>query len=265
MKRINWLKNCIQNEGRVLSRDTGSLLAAAWKALGLFAAALLLPQLGLRLGPAWLARLSDLVGTLALTPVFVALALTVLAAAWRRQRCAPAEAVKGLREKLWRVLATGLCVWAGSLALNLPVNLIRWATGLLTTLTGWIPGVGAVVGALSAALVWLTLQTQAFIAHVALVYGLVALVLDGLWALPQAKRALTLLWGGRTDSLPGLALLFILWIAVRALCALLGALMGGAAAALLTALLETCLIALSTAATAAICLRERDRQSGWAV
>ena len=109
MKRINRLKNCIQNEGRVLSRDTGSLLAAAWRALGLFAVALLLPQLGLRLGPAWLARLSDLVGTLALTPVFVALALTVLAAAWRRQRCAPAEAVKGLREKLWRVLVTGLC------------------------------------------------------------------------------------------------------------------------------------------------------------
>ena len=88
-------------------------------------------------------------------------------------------------------------------------------------------------------------------------------VMDGLWALPQAKRALALLWGGRTDALPELGLLLAVWVAVRALMALVGMLPGGAIPQIGLAVMETGLTALSTAAVMAIYLRERDRQDGW--
>ncbi|MBQ8954300.1 MAG: hypothetical protein IJ048_09300, partial [Clostridia bacterium] len=64
MTRMSRLKSRMRGEARALGRDTGTLLAAAWQKLALFAALLLLPpQLGMRLGPEWLSRLSDFAGT----------------------------------------------------------------------------------------------------------------------------------------------------------------------------------------------------------
>ena len=173
------------------------------------------------------------------------------------------EAVGAVWGKILRVLVTGLCAWALTLVLDLVTGLVGSVAGLLNTLTDWIPGVGAAVGFVAGALVWLALLLQEFIGHIALVYAMAALMIDNLWALPQARRALAILWGGRTDSLPELGLLFVLWAAVRAVMALIEALTGGVIAGLCLALIETGLIALSTAAILAIYLRERDRQDGW--
>ena len=224
MARISAFKNRLTAGARVLGRDAGALIAAAVLPLALYAAALLLPPaLATRLGPEWLARLGNLLGTLAFTPVFAALATPTLSAAWRRQPCPVSGALRATGSRILRVLATGVCAWAVTLAL----------------------------------------LAQAFIGHVVLVCAMAALTVDNRWALPQAKRALAILWGGRTDSLPELTLLFAAWAAVKALTALVGALSGGAAAGILIAIIETGLTALSTAAVMAIYLRERDRQDGW--
>ena len=266
LARMHNLKGRLTTAARSLGRDTGSLAAAAPLPLALYAAALVLPAaLAMRLGPEWLSRLGDLFGTLALTPLFAALAAFTLAAAWRRQPCPPGEAVKAVWSRILRALATGVCAWALSMALDLITGLVRSICGLLDTLTDWIPGVGAAVGFLTGALVWLVVQAQAFIGLVILVYAMAALTVDGLWALPQAKRALAILWGGRTDSLPELALLFGLWAAVKALMALVGSLTGGAVAGACLALVEAGLTTLCTTALMAIYLRERDRQDGWAL
>lgn len=258
------LKGRWRAAARALGRDAGSLIAAAPLPLGLSACALLLlPRLVTAFGPEWLSRLADLLGTLALEPLFAALAAVLFAAAWRKQRCGLPEAGRAAWEKILRVLATGVCAWALSLALDLLTGLVGSVAELLNTLTDWIPGVGAVVGALTGALVWLALLAQAFIAHVLLVCAMAALMVDGLWALPQAKRALAILWGGRTDSLPALGLLFGLWIAAMALAALALALAGGAVSGVIAALIEASLRAASTAAVMAVYLKERDRQSGW--
>ena len=264
MARISAFKNRLTAGARVLGRDAGALIAAAALPLALYAAALLLPPaLATRLGPEWLARLGNLLGTLAFTPVFAALATPTLSAAWRRQPCPVGGALRATGSRILRVLATGVCAWAVTLALDLVTGLVGSVAGLLNTLTDWIPGVGPVVGALTGALMWLALLAQAFIGHVVLVCAMAALTVDNRWALPQAKRALAILWGGRTDSLPELTLLFAAWAAVKALTALVGALSGGAAAGILIAIIETGLTALSTAAVMAIYLRERDRQDGW--
>ena len=264
LSKLSAFKTRLTAGARALGRDTGALIAAAPLTLALYAAALLLPpELATRLGPEWLARLGNLFGTLALTPLFAALAAPTLAAAWRRLPCPVSEAVGAVWGKILRVLVTGLCAWALTLALDLLTGLVGSIAGLLTTLTDWIPGVGAAVGFVAGALVWLALLLQAFIGHVALVYAMAALMIDNPWALPQARRALAILWGGRTDSLPELGLLFVLWAAVRAVMALIEALTGGVIAGLCLALIETGLIALSTAAILAIYLRERDRQDGW--
>ena len=264
LSKLSAFKTRLTAGARALGRDTGALIAAAPLTLALYAAALLLPpELATRLGPTWLSRLGNLFGTLALTPLFAALAAPTLAAAWRRRPCPVSEAVGAIWSRILRVLATGLCAWALTLALDLLTGLVGSIAGLLTTLTDWIPGVGAAVGFVAGALVWLALLLQAFIGHVALVYAMAALMIDNLWALPQARRALAILWGGRTDSLPELGLLFVLWAAVRAVMALITALTGGVIAGLCLALIETGLIALSTAAILAIYLRERDRQDGW--
>ncbi|MBR3505237.1 MAG: hypothetical protein IKO07_13490 [Clostridia bacterium] len=263
MARLYNLKNRLAAAARVLRQDAGALIAAAPLPLSLYAAALLLPpELAMRLGPEWLSRLGDLFGTLALTPLFAALAATALAAAWRKRPCPPGEPVKAVWRGILRALATGVCAWALTLALDLVIGLVGSICGLLNTLTDWIPGVGAAVGLFTGALTWLALLAQEYAGLVLLVYAMAALMVDGLWALPQAKRALAVLWGGRTDSLPALGLLFGAWIAARALMALAGALAGGPAAGVCLALAQTALTALSAAAILAVYLRERDRQDG---
>ena len=264
MARMSALKHRLAAGGRAFGRDAGSLIAAAAPLLALYAAALLLPpELARRLAPEWLARLGNLFGALALTPLFTALAAPTLAAAWRKRAYPLGGAIRAAGGKLLRVLATGVCAWALTLALDLVTGLVSSVAGLVGTLTDWIPGVGAAVGLLTGALVWLALLAQAFVGHVVLVYGMAALTVDDRWALPQAKRALALLWGGRTDALPELGLLLAVWVAVRALMALVGMLPGGAIPQIGLAVMETGLTALSTAAVMAIYLRERDRQDGW--
>ena len=264
MAKMGALRHRLTAGGRALGRDTGSLIAAAAPLLALYAAALLLPpELAKRLAPEGPARLGNLLGALALTPLFTALAAPTLAAAWRKRTYPLGEAVRAAGGKILRALATGVCAWALALALDLVTGLVSSAAGVVGTLTNWIPGVGQAIGLLTGALVWLALLAQAFVGHVILVYGMAALTVDQRWALPQAKRALAILWGGRTDALPELGLLFVVWVMVRGLMALIAALSSGPAAGILAALMETGLTALSTAAVMAIYLRERDRQDGW--
>jgi len=266
MKRFNHIKNRVVPAARALARDAKALLLAARSVPALLAPILLLlPAAAGRLGPEWLSRLANMAAALLLTPLFAAMAAVMFSSAWERRPCPLKRAAGAVRGKILRVLATGLCVWAGSLALDLVTGLIGSLAGLLNTLTGWIPGVGAVVGALGSALLWLAMLAQEFIAHTALVCGMAALMAEGLWALPQARRALVILWGGRTDSLPSLGALFAAWIAARAAAALIGALAGGPVAAIAACVIDACLTAVSAAAVMAVYLRERDRQGGWTV
>ncbi len=264
MARMTGLKSRIGAGARVLGRDTGSLLAAAPLTLALYAGVLLLPpQLAMAFGTDLLYRLSDLLLTLALRPLFAALTAVTLAAAWRRHPRGPALAARAVGGQILRVLATGICAWALSLALDLFTGLVGAIAGLLNTLTDWIPGVGAVIGWVLGALVWLATQAQLFLALVLLVYGMAALTVDGLWALPQAKRALASLWGGRTDSLPALIALFVLWAAAHVPAALVNMTAGGTAALVVSGLTYVVITAVCVSAIMAIYLRERDRQDGW--
>ena len=73
LSKLSAFKTRLTAGARALGRDTGALIAAAPLTLALYAAALLLPpELATRLGPEWLARLGNLFGTLALTPLFTA-------------------------------------------------------------------------------------------------------------------------------------------------------------------------------------------------
>ena len=79
--------------------------------------------------------------------------------------------------------------------------------------------------------------------------------------MPQAKRALAILWGGRTDAFPALAALLIAWLVVRAACALVAALAPALIAAVAVSLIDAALLTLATACILAVYLREKERNS----
>lgn len=261
-KPVEWIKNRVRPAACAMRRDALSMLRAALGACLLFAAVLLLlPALAGRLGPEGVARLMNLFITLAFTPVFAALAATCLGAAWDRKTCSVKDAALAVWRNILRVLATGLCAWLLSLALEAVTGLVGSLTGLVSTLLGWIPGVGSVVNAIMAAVLFVAGEACAFAAHVALVSAMAALMLEGLWAMPQAKRALAILWGGRTDAFPALAMLLIAWLVVRAACALIAALAPALIAAVAVSLIDAALLTLATACILAVYLREKDRNS----
>ena len=139
--------------------------------------------------------------------------------------------------------------------------LISSLIGIIPALLGRIPLLGPAVTAAVAAVFWLISMVVEFLAHAALVLGMLPLTADGIAGRAQAERALTILRGNRENILYELALVLVMWVAVHGVYALMF-LISPLSGALICDLFRAGMTAVSMAAISVIYLKERDRQDG---
>lgn len=203
----------------------------------------------------------SLVDSVLVMPLAAGMITYAAAAIWEHRSAGLNDAVQLVRIRVKQVLITGVA--AGVL-----IWLFRWVSstvssiiGILPALLGWIPLIGTIISGIVSFVIWLVALAMEYIAHCALVAGMLALTADGMSGRPQAERAISLIWGGRDHTLHDLALVFGGWIILGAVQWALGSL-PGVLGPLVGSLLPTVLYALSTVAVSVIYLTERDRQEG---
>ncbi len=205
--------------------------------------------------------LLSLIGGILVTPLAAGMITYASSASWEARGARLIDAWHLARIRFRRIVLTGIVAGLIVTGMGWFASMIYSLIGLLPMLLGWIPLLGAAISAIASCVVWLVALAMEFIAHIALVVGMLTLTADGMWGRMQVTRALTIMWGGRKNTMPCLLLLLALWVAVRGLCTLLGWALPGVgmvAGAALNALLT----AVSMTAVSVIYLRERDRQEG---
>lgn len=202
--------------------------------------------------------LMRLIVSLAVTPVAAGMMTYAAGASWEGRSAALADAYHLARIRIKEIAMTGLAAGAVVWLANALASVLHTLIGIVPALLGWIPVIGQVVTAAVAIVFWLISAAAEFFALTALTLGMLSLTADGMTGRAQAERALAILRGGREESLYGLGSVFLVWIAVQAVCALLGL----AHIQLIADALAAALTAAAVTAISVVYLKERDRQDG---
>lgn len=242
-----------------LTKQTLSLAMGTQEVLGVCALILFLMN-AVAIGTG--AEGANLLSSILVTPLAAGMMTYAVSARWEGRGARLMDAYHLVRIRFKQVVLTGIGAGLIVMLMNWFARVAYGLIGLLPALLGWIPLVGTLISGIAAVAIWLVALLMSFVAHVALVSGMLTLTADGLWGKPQLHRALTILWGGRQHTLPQLTLVLALWIVVTAVCEALNWIPLGAAGLLPGALLNAALSALSMTAVSVIYLRERDRIDG---
>ncbi len=202
--------------------------------------------------------LMRLLVSLAATPVAAGMITYAAGASWEGRSAALADAYHLARIRIKEIAVTGLAAGAAVWLANALASVLHALIGIVPALLGWIPAIGPAITAAVAIVFWLISTAVEFFALTALALGMLSLTADGMTGRAQAERALNILRSGREDSLYGLGSVFLGWIAVQAVCALLGL----AQIMLLADALSAVLTAAAMTAVSVVYLKERDRQDG---
>lgn len=202
--------------------------------------------------------LMRLIVSLAALPLAAGMITYAAGASWEGRSATLTDAYQLARIRIKEIAVTGLAAGAIVWLANMLTGILQALIGIIPAVLGWIPVVGAVITAAVAVVFWLISMAAEFFALAALTMGMLSLTADGMTGRAQAERALNILRGGRENILYELGAVFIVWIAVQALCVLLGAVH----IALIADALAAALAAAAMAAVSVVYLRERDRQDG---
>lgn len=211
--------------------------------------------------PAGFMMLLSLVMSLAAAPVAAGMITYAAGASWEGRGATLVDAAHLARIRIREIVITGLVAGVGMLLVNWLAATVYSIMGIVPALLGWIPLIGSVVTAVVSAAVWLISLMLEFLAHAALVMGMLPLTADGIAGRAQLDRVTNILRGGRENALNGLAAVFGLWVIVWGAIELLLRVLplGGA---LVCAVLSAALTAVSMIAISVIYLKERDKQDG---
>ena len=182
-------------------------------------------------------------------------------AVWEHRSASLNDAAQLVRIRIKPVLITGVAAGAIMLLLRWVSSVVGSVVGILPALTGWIPLVGPAISGIAGFVLWLLALALAFVAHAAMVSGMLALTADGMSGKPQLERAIGIVWEGRSETLPELGTVFGVWIILEALAGALG-LIPGMIGALAGSLVSAALYVLSMTAVSVVYLTARDRKDG---
>ncbi len=219
---------------------------------------------GLNSTPGWLLEIASAV---LFVPAMYGCLSLLFSGRWEGSPRSLISALQTVRIRLGKVVLSGLFVYLACGLLDVLPMLANSLLGLVQLLVGWIPLVGALVGAL-VYLINLLLQTAIDLMNqVVMVFGMMALLGEGLWGKPLIMRAAAMLWGGRTDGLPALGFMLLLWFAAMLLgqgisVMMLNAGMSLIAVSVVKGVLGALGACFSAAMAAVLYLSERDRVEG---
>lgn len=203
----------------------------------------------------------SLVGSIVVSPLAACMITYAAANSWEGRRTGMNDAVQLARIRIRQVMITGV-------AAGLMVWLFHWVAsavgsliGILPALLGWIPLLGPVISGVVAAIVWLLATLMEFAAHAALALGMLALTADGMSGRPQLERTVSVILGGKPETLNGLILAAGLWVCGMGLFELLVWALP-AVAELAACVVPTAVQILSMIAASVIYLTARDRLEG---
>ncbi len=260
-----WLRNLL-SEAKPLVRQTASVALAIPDVLipGLLLIALfyMLSSLGAAYAwPAGVGSLLNLIESIAAMPVAAAIITYAAAASWEKRGAKLIDAYHLARIRIKEIVITGVVAGLIVLAVNWFASMFYSLIGVIPALLGWIPVIGPVITALISAVFQLISLAMEFIAHIALVAGMLSLTADGITGRPQLERVLNILRGAAGNrGLHQLAAIFAAWIIVHAACAVLS--LTGSIGLLTGSLLQALLTAVSMIAVSVVYLQERDSQDG---
>ena len=202
-----------------------------------------------------------LVDSILVLPLAAGMITYAVSAFWEHRSFSLNDAVQLVRIRIKPVLITGIAAGAIILVFRWIGSAVSSIIGILPALLGWIPVLGAVISGVVGFVVWLLALVMEFIAHAALVCGMLALTADGMSGRPQLERTISVIWGSRDDTLCDMGLAFGVWVVFGALGWLLG-LIPGVLGALAGSIISAALYALSMTAISAVYLAARDKQDG---
>ncbi len=263
------IKAWLARQGRLLPALGRQVLSTARGTLDVLLPCLLvlaltatLASLQTALGwPDGLGTLLQLLQSIVILPLAAGMITYAAGARWEGRGARLADAVQLARIRFKQIVLTGLAAGLIVLFISWFASMFYSLIGLLPALLGWIPLLGPVISMLAACCVWLVALLMEFIAHVALVTGMLALTADGISGRPQVQRVIQIIVGVRENTLPELALVFGFWVIVYSLRELAAWAMplGGVP---LSGLLPALGLVISMLAVCVIYLKERDRQEG---
>ena len=246
---------------QTLSVAKGTLGVLAPCALLLLAMYMLNTLCQVKAWPDGAKTLLRLLESVAVTPVTAGMITYAAGASWESRGASLIDAVHLARIRIKEIVLTGVVAGLTVLAADWIASMIYSLIGLIPALLGWIPLVGPVITAIASSVIWLLSLAMEFIAHAALVMGMLSLTADGLSGRPQIERVLNILRSGHENLLQALVLIFGLWIVAHGVYELaFWALPVGSA--LICDALVAAATALSMTAISVVYLKERDRMDG---
>lgn len=241
---------------------TRGTLGVALPCAGFMMIMYMLDAAGSRLAwPAGFMTLLSLIVSFVAAPVAAGMITYAAGASWEGRGATLVDAAHLARIRIREIVITGLVAGAGMLLINWLATTVYSIVGIVPALLGWIPLIGPVVTAVVSAVVWAISLMLEFLAHAALVMGMLPLTADGIAGRAQLDRMMNILRGGTENILCGLAAVFGLWVVVRGAVELLPRVvpLGGA---LICAAFTAALTVVSMVAVSVIYLKERDNQDG---
>ena len=204
--------------------------------------------------------LVSLLSGLVVTPAAAGMITYASGASWEGRSAGLKDAAHLVRIRVKEIFLTGLAAGAIGFLTGGVASAVQSLLGIIPALIGWIPVLSAAVSAAVSLVGWLIETAADFIAHAALIIGMIVLTADGVSGRAQLDRALNIVKAGGQRLTIALAPAFILLLAAygaRDLAYLLNP-----ACAYLMDIPAAAAAALSMTAVSVVFLQERDRQDG---
>lgn len=219
---------------------------------------------GMNSTPGWLLEIAT---AILFVPAMYGCLSLLFSGRWEGSPRSLVSALQTVRIKLGKVVLSGLCVYLACSLLDILPSLANSILGLVQMLVGWIPVVGALTGALIYLILFLIQTAIDLLNQVVMVFAMMALLGEGLWGKPLVMRAASMLWGGRTDGLPALGFMLLIWFVAGLLGQGINVAMLSMGASLISASVVTGILGalgscFSAAMAAVLYLSERDRVEG---
>lgn len=219
---------------------------------------------GMNSTPGWLLEIAT---AILFVPAMYGCLSLLFSGRWEGSPRSLVSALQTVRIKLGKVVLSGLCVYLACSLLDILPSLANSILGLVQMLVGWIPVVGVLTGALIYLILFLIQTAIDLLNQVVMVFAMMALLGEGLWGKPLVMRAASMLWGGRTDGLPALGFMLLIWFVAGLLGQGINVAMLSMGASLISASVVTGILGalgscFSAAMAAVLYLSERDRVEG---